>query len=152
MSEWSITQSFAVFNFTIFKNTMNKITLISSTSKKVLTVAGISLVVALAMVASISKVNAAEYPNILAGQDLTVGASNQNVVVLQGLLSEMGYLKVPAGVAFGYYGTLTKNAVAAYQASQSVTPAVGYYGPVTKIAMHSHFGSRNWLGLLGWKD
>jgi peptidoglycan hydrolase-like protein with peptidoglycan-binding domain len=131
---------------------MNNIIPTPNSSKKFLTGASISLVVALAMIVSIQHAQAAEYPNILAGQDLTVGASNQNVVVLQGLLSELGYLHVPAGVPFGYYGGLTRNAVAAYQAKLGVSPAVGYYGPVTKVAMNADFASHDWLKLLGWTN
>ena len=92
----------------------------------------------------------AESPNILVGQDLTLGSTGQGVVVLQGLLSEMGYLSVPANIPLGYYGTMTRTALAKYQAAQSVLPAVGYFGPVSKTAMHAHFASRSWLGLLGW--
>lgn len=111
---------------------------------------GMTFVIAAAFLVSVSSAQAYESPNVLIGQDLTIGSTNQNVVVLQGLLSEMGYLNVPAGVPFGYYGALTKNAVAAYQASMSITPAVGYYGPMTKTAMHSDFASHGWLGVLGW--
>jgi peptidoglycan hydrolase-like protein with peptidoglycan-binding domain len=92
----------------------------------------------------------AESPNILVGVDMTVGSSNQNVVVLQGLLSEMGYLNVPVGIPLGYFGGLTRNAVASYQRSQAVSPAVGYFGPVTKTAMRSDLASHNYLKLLGW--
>ena len=92
----------------------------------------------------------AEYPNILAGQNLTVGSTGQNVVVLQGLMSELGYLSIPSGIPFGYYGTMTKNAVARYQANTSVSPAVGYFGPVTKLSMYDDFSRHGWLSLLGW--
>lgn len=112
--------------------------------------AGLTLVIAMAMLVTAPQAKAAEYPNILVGQNLTVGSQNQNVVVLQGLLSEMGYLNVPAGIPFGYYGSLTRDAVARYQVSRGVTPAVGYYGPITKISMHSDFSSHGWLSLLGW--
>lgn len=92
----------------------------------------------------------AESPNILIGPDMTVGSSNQGVVVLQGLLSETGYLQIPTGIPMGYYGALTRNALARYQATQSVMPSVGYFGPVTKNALHEDLRSHNWLNLLGW--
>jgi peptidoglycan hydrolase-like protein with peptidoglycan-binding domain len=111
---------------------------------------GMTFVMGLVFLASASSVSAYESPNILVGQDLTLGSTGQSVVVLQGLMSELGYLNVPAGIPFGYYGTLTKNAVARYQAGMNVAPAVGYYGPVTKISMHSDFLSHGWLTLLGW--
>jgi peptidoglycan hydrolase-like protein with peptidoglycan-binding domain len=88
--------------------------------------------------------------NILADSNLTVGSRGENVVVLQSLLSELGYLKMPANVASGYYGPLTKSALAQYQMSQSVSPTAGYFGPMTKIAMHQQFASHNWLAMLGW--
>lgn len=99
---------------------------------------------------SVPSVYAYTSPNILVGQDLTLGSTGQNVVMLQGLMSELGYLNVPKGVPFGYYGTLTKNAVSNYQSSRNVSPSVGYYGPMTKSSMHSDFSSHGWLSLLGW--
>ena len=92
----------------------------------------------------------AEYPNILAGQNMTMGSTGQDVVVLQGLMSELGYLSVPRGVPFGYYGSLTRDAVARYQSSTNVSPAVGYYGPLTKVSMYNDFSNRGWLKLLQW--
>jgi len=112
--------------------------------------AGLTLAFAVALLVSVPQAKANEYPDILAGQNMTIGTTGQGVVVLQGLLSEFGYLNVPAGVPFGYYGALTQSAVARYQASLNVAPAVGYFGPITKNAMHADFAPRGWLGLLGW--
>jgi len=119
-------------------------------SKKIFVQTGLLFIVVCSILISVPQAKAAEYPNILVSQDLTLGTTNQNVVVLQGLLSELGYLNVPFGIALGYYGPLTKNAVARYQVSQSVVPAVGYFGPITKIAMHSDFAAHNYLKILGW--
>lgn len=94
----------------------------------------------------------AESPNILVGENLTIGSTGRGVVALQGLMTELGYLNVPAGVPFGYYGSLTKNAVSKYQASQYVTPTVGYYGPLTKVAMFTDFSNHGWVHLLGWDN
>lgn len=115
-------------------------------------ITGTSVVLALAVVMLVAapQAKAAEYPNILVDSSLTVGSTGQGVVVLQGLLSEMGYLNVPTNIPFGYYGSMTKNAVARYQASLNVYPPVGYFGPITKVAMHSDFASHGWLKLLGW--
>jgi peptidoglycan hydrolase-like protein with peptidoglycan-binding domain len=88
--------------------------------------------------------------NILVGQDLTIGSTGQSVVVLQGLLSELGYLNIPLGVPQGYFGAMTRDAVSKYQAARSVTPTAGYFGPITKVAMHQEFAAHNWLALLGW--
>jgi peptidoglycan hydrolase-like protein with peptidoglycan-binding domain len=111
---------------------------------------GVILALALAMVFAVPQTKAAEYPNILTSSDMTLGSTGQGVVVLQGLLSELGFLNVPMGIPLGYYGTMTKTALARYQASLGVTPAVGYFGPVTKIAMHADFAPHGWLAMLGW--
>jgi hypothetical protein len=110
---------------------------------------GLMMAFAMAMLISIPQAHA-EYPNILSGQNLTTGSTGQEVVVLQGLMSELGFLNVPSGIPFGYYGSLTKDAVARYQSSTSVSPAVGYYGPVTKLSMYNDFSRHGWLPLLGW--
>jgi peptidoglycan hydrolase-like protein with peptidoglycan-binding domain len=99
----------------------------------------------------VPKSYAAEYPNIIMGQNMTVGSTGQGVVVLQGLMSELGFLNVPDGIPFGYYGGMTRDAVAKYQSSTYVTPAVGYYGPVTKSSMYNDFSNHGWLGMLGWQ-
>ena len=112
-------------------------------------ISGLALGIIMVMVVAIPQAKA-ESPNILVGSDLTVGATGQGVVVLQGLLSEMGYLTVPAGISLGYYGALTKSAVARYQTSLQVSPPAGYFGPVTKVAVHQDFAPRGWLTLLGW--
>lgn len=111
---------------------------------------GLIMVLAMTLLVSAPQAKAAEYPNILVNQDMTLGSTGQGVVVLQALMSEMGYLNVPSGVPFGYYGSLTKSAVARYQASTNVSPPVGYYGPITKVSMHDDFSRRGWLPLLGW--
>lgn len=80
-----------------------------------------------AVLLSAPQARASEYPNILVGQDLKIGDSNKNVVVLQGLLSELGYLNIPISVPFGYYGTLTKNALASYQANLAISRLLWRY-------------------------
>jgi peptidoglycan hydrolase-like protein with peptidoglycan-binding domain len=110
---------------------------------------GIILSLALAMLISIPKTYAYEV-NITVGSDLTMGSTGQSVAVLQGLLAERGFLNIPFNIPLGYYGSMTKDAVAKYQASLGVSPAVGYFGPLSKIAMHKEFSTHNWLALLGW--
>lgn len=118
---------------------MNKLTPVFSSA----------FIIAIAMLVSVSTVNA-ESPNILVGNDLTVGSKGQDVVVLQGLLSELGYLNIPQGIAMGYFGGMTRDGLARYQKAQGVTPTAGYFGSKSKTAMHAHFASQNWLNLLGW--
>ncbi len=64
--------------------------------------------------------------------DLTIGSKGADVTSLQQWLVSMGMLQMPAGVAYGYFGALTKAAVATYQASVGISPAVGYFGPTTR--------------------
>jgi peptidoglycan hydrolase-like protein with peptidoglycan-binding domain len=117
--------------------------------KNILISAGLVLTLAFAFTVSVPSASAYEQ-NILVGQDLTIGSTGQGVVVLQGLLSEMGYLNVPIGIPLGYFGTMTQTAVGKYQTAQSVSPTAGYFGSLSKIAMHQDFAMRSWLSLLGW--
>ncbi len=112
--------------------------------------AGAALSLALTVAVSAPRQAQAAETNILADSNLTVGSSGDKVVVLQGLLSEMGYLDIPANVQHGYFGAMTRDAVGRYQGSQSVSPTAGYFGPATKIAMHQEFLSHGWLAMLGW--
>ncbi len=98
---------------------------------------------------SVNSANA-EAPNILVGRNMTVGATQGDVVMLQALLSEMGYLNVPAGIPLGYFGNMTKNALARYQSTLNVYPSNGYFGPETKTAMWEQFKARGWLTVLNW--
>jgi hypothetical protein len=109
----------------------------------------ILLAFAMAMLISVPQVRA-ETPNIIIGPNMTVGSTGQGVVVLQGLMSEMGYLSIPSGISFGYYGSLTRNAVSKYQVYNNISPSVGYYGPITKSSMYSDLSRHGWLQMLGW--
>lgn len=66
--------------------------------------------------------------------DLTLGSKGDQVSALQQALVTKGLLTMPAGVAYGYFGNLTKSAVAAWQAANGITPAVGYFGPKSRAA------------------
>lgn len=70
---------------------------------------------------------------------LTVGAQNSDVMDLQKILISEGFLKISAPT--NYFGSLTKAALAAWQAANNVSPAVGYYGPITRSAMVAKFAS-----------
>jgi len=89
------------------------------------TIAGIVAVVALVAVSAVSA-SAASYT-----RSLTIGSNGTDVTELQMTLVAKGYLVMPTGVAYGYFGTLTKNAVAAFQTANGITPAAGYFGPIT---------------------
>jgi len=73
--------------------------------------------------------------------DLTVGSKGQAVTELQMILVAKGFLTMPAGVAMGYFGSLTKSAVAAWQASAGIAPAAGYVGPKSRAALNAMGGS-----------
>src|SRR3989344_6281338 len=64
--------------------------------------------------------------------NLTVGSTGSEVVALQSALVAQGHLVMPTGVAMGYFGSLTKAAVAKWQAANGVAPAVGYFGPLSR--------------------
>jgi hypothetical protein len=65
-------------------------------------------------------------------RDLTLGSTGSDVVQLQTYLQGKGHLTMPVGVSKGYFGQLTRSALAGYQASVGVAPAVGYFGPLTR--------------------
>lgn len=117
--------------------------------KKIIAGLGLTLVVALVIFASAPNANASTL-NITAGRDLATGSTGQDVVVLQMLLSELGFLNVPIGIPFGYFGSMTKSALASYESVSGVSPATGYYGALAKTAMNNQFSSRGWSSLLGW--
>lgn len=65
-------------------------------------------------------------------QNLTVGSTGSEVVALQQMLVAQGHLTMPAGVAFGNFGPLTRAAVAKWQAANGVSPAAGYWGALSR--------------------
>ncbi len=72
--------------------------------------------------------------------NLTLGSKGAEVTSLQQVLVAGGHLVMPAGVAFGYFGTLTKAAVAKWQAASGVSPALGYWGPISRAKYASVAG------------
>jgi peptidoglycan hydrolase-like protein with peptidoglycan-binding domain len=85
----------------------------------------VSSIVALALVLGSANANAYTFASYL-----TIGSTGADVVALQTWLVSKGFLTMPAGVAMGYFGQLTKAAVAAYQASAGL-PSTGFVGPLT---------------------
>src|SRR3989344_942051 len=67
--------------------------------------------------------------------NLTVGSRGSDVTALQQFLVAKGYLQMPAGVSSGYFGPLTKMAVARWQVANGISPAVGYFGPISQGVM-----------------
>lgn len=70
--------------------------------------------------------------------DLEVGAENDDVALLQAFLIGKGFLTMPAGVAMGYFGSLTKTALAKFQTANNISPAVGYFGPKTRALVNAN--------------
>jgi len=93
-----------------------------------------------AMIASLSAQIAAlsGTPSTPAGvtftSNLTMGSTGAEVTALQNFLIGKGF-SIPAG-ATGYFGGQTKAALAAYQTSKGITPAVGYFGPLTRTSVN----------------
>ena len=63
-------------------------------------------------------------------RNLTVGVRGDDVVCLQEMLISEGHLA--AGLNTGYFGNLTKAAVAKWQAANGVAPAAGYFGSISR--------------------
>jgi peptidoglycan hydrolase-like protein with peptidoglycan-binding domain len=61
---------------------------------------------------------------------LRLGSQGTDVAALQEALETKGLLSIPPGTVRGYYGLLTKTAVARYQTSVGLPP-VGVFGPLT---------------------
>lgn len=70
---------------------------------------------------------------------LSVGSRGVDVEVLQVILEQKGLLVMPNGVAKGYFGPLTREAVIKYQRSANL-PLVGIFGPLTKNKIISEIG------------
>ncbi len=67
-------------------------------------------------------------------RSLSVGMSGNDVIALQTVLENKGFLTMPLGVKKGHFGPLTKTALAAYQRLASLPPT-GYFGPMTRAKM-----------------
>ncbi len=100
-------------------------------SKFTKTIAG--FVGGLALVATVAGAASAETFT----RNLTIGSTGADVSALQAWLVAKGYLVMPTGVAYGYFGGLTRASVAAYQTAKGITPTAGYFGPVTRAAVNA---------------
>lgn len=64
--------------------------------------------------------------------NLAMGSSGPEVTALQTFLINNSYLIMPSGTTMGYFGPITRAALAVYQNIHGITPAVGYFGPITR--------------------
>lgn len=69
--------------------------------------------------------------------NLSVGSTGPDVTALQKFLVSNGFLVIPSGVSYGYYGSLTKTAVAKWQVANGISPALGYFGPISRATLAS---------------
>lgn len=74
-------------------------------------------------------------------RDLTLGSTGADVTALQTWLESKGFLTIPAGVSKGYFGEMTRAALAKYQVSAGISPAAGYFGPATRAKVAAEGGS-----------
>ena len=64
-------------------------------------------------------------------RDLTLGATGSDVTALQNYLKSTGHFPVTTA-STGYFGAITRSAVAAWQAGNGVAPAAGYWGMLSR--------------------
>lgn len=69
--------------------------------------------------------------------DLTLGSTGPDVVALQKYLVKAGLMTMPQGVSYGFFGQITKDAVARYQSKYGIKPSIGYFGPLTRGHLNS---------------
>ncbi len=81
---------------------------------------------------------------LIMSPDLEFGAIKEEVRVLQRFLNSQGFAVNPetggpgsAGYETNYFGSLTQQALARFQAAHNILPSVGYFGPKTKAFITS---------------
>ncbi len=77
---------------------------------------------------------------LLSSGNLTLGSTGAAVMELQKFLNANGAQVAASGAGSpgnesSYFGSLTRSALAKWQAANGVSPAVGYFGPVTRAKM-----------------
>ncbi len=85
------------------------------------------------LTAKIAAMSGSSTVSVTFTRDLTVGSTGSDVTALQNWLASKSYF---SGTATGYFGPITKAAVAAYQAANGIAPAAGYFGPVTRAKVN----------------
>ncbi len=72
------------------------------------------------------------------GKDLTLGSTGPDVVALQRHLVKVGLMVLPPDASYGYFGLVTRAAVARYQAQNGIAPVAGYFGPKTRTHLNAN--------------
>jgi peptidoglycan hydrolase-like protein with peptidoglycan-binding domain len=107
----------------------------SKSTRKI--VAGLlSVAMVLTLVVGLSATASAQ--TVTFSRNLTVGSTGADVTALQTFLATKGYFTV---TPTGYFGSITKRAVAQYQAANGITPAAGYFGPITRAHVAGNGGT-----------
>ncbi|MEN9341988.1 MAG: hypothetical protein RIQ54_244 [Candidatus Parcubacteria bacterium] len=83
-----------------------------------------------AQVADVSSGASRDSSGVIFTTNLTVGSRGAQVSSLQKFLAAQGF--IDASFVTGYFGSLTRNALARFQAANGITPASGYFGPLTR--------------------
>ncbi|MEK7194392.1 MAG: peptidoglycan-binding domain-containing protein, partial [Patescibacteria group bacterium] len=68
--------------------------------------------------------------------DMQFGSSGSQVATLQQFLVSKKYMVMPPGVAFGYYGPLTRGSVIKFQTGNGVS-GTGIVGPLTRARLNA---------------
>lgn len=102
--------------------------------KTISAVAGVSLVLSFAFALTVS---AATF-----SRNLTVGSRGADVMDLQKTLNAAGFAVSASGAGSvgnetTYFGPATRAALAKFQASKGISPAVGYFGPLTRANVNA---------------
>jgi hypothetical protein len=75
--------------------------------------------------------------------NLGTGSRDNNVAILQGFLASQNKGSAAAVLAkvgaTGYFGVLTRAALAEFQASVGISPALGNFGPITRAYINAHY-------------
>ena len=84
-----------------------------------------------ALTTSSGQASVSQSPKTSYSRLLVVGSEGADVSALQSFLEKNGFLILPQGIAKGYFGAMTKKALAKYQVSAGLE-AVGELGPKTR--------------------
>ncbi|MDD4931623.1 MAG: peptidoglycan-binding protein [Candidatus Colwellbacteria bacterium] len=79
-------------------------------------------------------------------RSLSLGSIGDDVRALQVFLNNNGFIVATSGIGSpgqetSYFGSLTRSALAAFQAKSDIRPSVGYFGPITKARIISLLSS-----------
>ena len=81
-------------------------------------------------------------PNAAFNRSLTVGSDGDDVKSLQSFLNARGFIVASEGPGSlgnetSRFGSLTKAALAKFQAANDISPSSGYFGPITRKHLQS---------------